>query len=342
MSGTSLDGLDIAICKINKQNIGDTEILHAETIKYDTLMQNRLKNAHFLSGFDLIELHNHYGSFIGQEALKFIKKHNVDVDIISSHGHTVFHRPGNNVTFQIGNGANIAAETGITTVFDFRSLDVALKGHGAPLVPIGDKLLFSDYKCCINLGGFANISVKNNNRDIIAYDICPANIALNHFTRKHDYEYDKDNRLSNGGNINRNLLNELNNLKYYSIPAPKSLAREWFESSFLAVINKYHIPTKDILTTIYEHIGYIIGKCVSTTDGEVLITGGGTYNKSLINSIKKHIKAKVVIPNKTIIDFKEALIFALLGYLRVTEKNNTVKSVTGAIIDSCGGAVIKI
>ncbi|MCT4636108.1 MAG: anhydro-N-acetylmuramic acid kinase [Bacteroidales bacterium] len=341
MSGTSLDGLDIAICKIDKQDISNTQILHAETIKYDIQMQNRLKNAHFLSGFDLLELHNLYGVYLGQEALKFIKKHNIKADIISSHGHTVFHQPEKGITLQIGNGANIAAESGITTVFDFRSLDVALKGHGAPLVPIGDKLLFPEYKYCINLGGFANISVKNDD-SIIAYDICPANIALNYFCRKHNYEYDKENVLSNGGSVNNTLLNKLNNLTYYSLSAPKSLGREWFESKFLNITDKYDIPINNMLTTIYEHTGYMIGQCITDTNSNVLITGGGAYNKKLTDCIKKNTRSEIVIPDDTIIDFKEALIFALLGYLRVIKETNTIKSVTGAITDSCGGSIVRM
>ena len=341
MSGTSLDGLDIAFIefKINNKTI-DFEIIYAETIKYEANILSEFEIIIDTTGIELLKSHNFYGTYLGKEVNTFIKDNNIkDVDFIVSHGHTIFHQPEINLTFQLGNPAYIAAETKIKTIGDFRTLDVALNGQGAPLVPIGDKLLFSDYDFCINLGGFANISFdKNNTR--FAYDICPVNIVINEFAKKFKKDFDEDGNLGKQGKINTELLACLNNLDYYKKPYPKSLGKEWVEQYFNDCLLQSSISDLDKLRTIYEHIAIQIVNSVNSEKGNnILFTGGGTYNKFLLKLIQEKTEKQVIIPEDKIIDFKEALIFGLLGVLRIENKINTLASVTGADIDSVGGCI---
>lgn len=342
MSGTSLDGLDIVLCKFIFNNNREFEILKSETIEYDSSWKRNLSKAHALSGLDLLLLHKEYGRFIGQSINQFMDNSTETIDFIASHGHTVFHQPEKQITLQIGDGAEIAATTNITTISDFRSLDVALGGQGAPLVPIGDELLFSEFDFCINLGGFSNISFNENNKRL-AYDICPANIVLNFLANKLGLAYDKNGTLGKDGNINKDLLEKLNNLKYYNLTYPKSLGREWLNEVFLPIIEQSKISIYDQIRTVYEHIACQISLSLNTSEkSKTLITGGGAYNNFLIELIKQKTNSNIIIPDKNIIEFKEALIFALLGVLKFTNQINCLSSVTGARKDSSGGTVYRL
>ncbi len=340
MSGTSLDGLDIAAVVFNYQNKKwSFEIIEAKTITYSEKWLWKLQNAPSLSGEKLTELHSEYGNLTGKRINEFIKETGFKPDLIASHGHTIFHQPEKHFTLQIGNGAEIAAVTKTTTVADFRTADVALGGQGAPLVPVGDKLLFNDFEYCLNLGGFANVSFEKENK-IIAFDNCPANFALNFFAEKHGLTFDKGGELGKQGKINIELLNKLNDLEYYKQEAPKSLGREWMENEFFPVVNSLSVPDLDKMRTIYEHIAIQISK-IGLGSGKLLITGGGAFNTFLIERIKYHSSLQIVIPSKKIIDFKEALIFAFLGVLRIQNKINCYSSVTGAQKDSSVGVIFK-
>ena len=338
MSGTSLDGVDIACCRF-EYNAGKWEydIIDATTVEYSDEWKNRLVNSMKSDAESLTLLNIEYGHYLGKLANDFIKKCGYTPDIISSHGHTVFHQPEKKLTLQIGDGAAIAAVTGITTVCDFRSTDVALGGQGAPLVPIGDKLLFSDYDYCINIGGIANISYEDKGKRI-AYDICPANMALNYLSEKRSQKFDEDGRMAATGNSDENLLSELNSLKYYNLNPPKSLGKEWVFDSFISIIEKHSVSVEDLLNTVTEHIAGQISTILQKP-GKAMITGGGANNTFLINRIKEKSKTEIVIPDRTLIDFKEALIFAFMGVLRLRNETNIFSSVTGARKDHCGGAV---
>ncbi len=343
MSGTSLDGVDIAACEfwITKTGKIHYKIHSAETLAYPNDWKERLITAPLLTGLELTLLDIDYGNYLGELTKKFIGRHELKPRFIASHGHTVFHQPHRGITLQIGSGASIAATTGLKIISDFRSLDVALGGQGAPLVPIGDKLLFDEYDFCLNLGGFSNISMDDEKQSRIAFDICPVNMALNHYANKLGFEFDKNGELSAKGNLNQQLLNALNGLDYYTKNPPKSLGREWFETSFLPLIDN-KIPTQDILHTLTEHIAIQIGKAVSGFPaGKILTTGGGAENTYLVSRIYQHAKSKIVIPEKMLVHYKEALIFALLGFLRSENKMNTLASVTGARSDSIGGIIIQ-
>lgn len=341
MSGTSLDGLDIVYCHFTHTKSWQYKIVDCITLEYSNEWKEKLAGASDLNGKDLTLLHKKYGEFIGKCVHEFIQDRNIEVHLVASHGHTVFHQPDKKLTLQIGDGHEIAVNSGVTTICDFRSLDVALGGQGAPLVPIGDQLIFSEYDYCLNLGGFANISFEENNTRY-AYDICPANIILNYLTRKTGHDYDKNGALGLLGKTDTELLHKLNALDYYKKSYPKTLGREWLEAEILPILNETELSVHDKLRTLYEHIATQISQSIAKKDSKVFITGGGAYNKLLVNLIKQKISSKVIIPDQNLIDYKEALIFALLGVLKVESKINCLASVTGASKDSCGGVVYAI
>ncbi len=351
MSGTSLDGLDIALChfKVNNDE-WEFKILKAKTYDYDEQWKNRLLNADKLNGFDLIKLHKDFGKFIGNSVNRFLTGVIQRTDLIGSHGHTVFHLPEQQMNFQLGDGAMIAAITGINTVSDFRTLDIALNGQGAPLVPVGDYFLFRKYDACINLGGFANISFIDAENKQIAYDICPTNIVLNELAQTKGLEYDINGELGKKGKINKKLLDELNNLDFYNQQPPKSLGKEWVDEQIKPLLDKFNIPLEDKMRTLYEHATLQISNSINSNikqneDGKkssVLFTGGGTHNELLMELIKSKSKASVIIPAKEIIDYKEALIFAFLAVLRLRREINCLSSVTGAKADNSGGTVHRV
>ncbi len=338
MSGTSLDGLDIAAVEFTKADEKwQFELIDATTVSYSQDWEELLKNAPQLSGEQLTKLDFEYGKFLGEQAGVFIRKSSFAVDFIASHGHTVFHRPESGYTLQIGSGAKIVAVTGLPVVADFRTADVALGGQGAPLVPIGDKLLFSDYDYCLNLGGFANISFEENN-DRIAFDIGPANIVLNEMVREFGVKYDKDGELGRQGKIDFDLLKRLNDLEFYRQQEPKSLGREWIEEVFLPLLTKSNSSFLDKLRTVYEHIAVQITN-VLNGNGRMLVTGGGALNCFLMERIQELTTTEVCLPEKKIIEYKEAIIFSFLGLLRFLDINNCLASVTGASKDHSGGVI---
>ncbi len=339
MSGTSLDGLDLVACRFTTDEAWKFEIVKAVTIPYSHKWINKLSNAAELNALEFALLHNEFGKFIGKQVADFCSDLPAEPDLVSSHGHTIFHQPHKKLTIQIGNGAQIAATTGLPTACDFRSLDVALKGQGAPLVPIGDELLFGEYELCLNLGGIANVSFREND-ERKAFDICPANMAFNHFTKELGYEYDLDGNLGRTGVVQEELLSLLNSLDFYQQTGPKSLGREWFEEEFLPLILSFQLDPKDVLRTLYEHISDQLTFSVDQyPKGKILITGGGAHNVFLIELFSEKTKHKTIVPSALTIDFKEAIIFAFLGVLRLRNEVNCLKSVTGANRNHSGGVI---
>ena len=336
MSGTSLDGLDIAAVEFSKDdNDWNFALKAAETVEYSDNWQGKLRNAPSLSGEQLMELHTAYGRLIGSEIKVFMEHHHLRPDLISSHGHTIFHQPEKGFTFQAGDGHSIAVATQTATIADFRSGDVALGGQGAPLVPAGDRLLFPAFDYCLNLGGFANISFEKNNRQI-AFDICPANFILNELAAEKGKTFDKNGELGKKGKVNSKLLEQLNNLPFYKQQTPKSLGREWMEHHFLPRIHSFNCSTEDKLRTIYEHIAVQISQSLPGK-GKMLVTGGGAFNSFLMERISHHSNSEIIVPSPEIISFKEAIVFAFLGLLRNLGEINCYASVTGAQKDSSAG-----
>ena len=341
MSGTSLDGIDIAYIKLNFDTNYQFEILKATTIPYQKEWKIALKNGFHLTGEALTKLDANYGIYLGNTLKEFIKSNQIEhLDFIASHGHTIYHNPKENYTLQIGNGPYINTITGIKTICNFRVQDVALGGQGAPLVPIGDMLLFSEYDYCLNLGGFSNISMNDENKQRIAFDICPANIVLNHYVNLLNLEYDDNGEIASKGNIESDLLNELNSLPFYNDSKPKSLGYEFIVETIFPIIDKYKLEITDILRTFVEHIAIQIAKKTdSNPRKKMLIAGGGAYNGFLIKRLQSLTKTQLIIPDDSIINYKEALVFALLGYLKNEGKNNCLKSVTGASKDHSSGII---
>lgn len=341
MSGTSLDGLDICYVKFPFPDVERFEILKAETISYDEIWKSRLKNSIELKGEKLTQLDFDYGIYLGKAVKNFIQKHQIkSVDFIASHGHTVFHNPEKNYTLQIGKGQGIFAETGIKTVFDFRSQDVLFGGQGAPLVPIGDQLLFKEFEACLNLGGFSNISFEQNSKRM-AFDICPVNIVLNQLSEELGKPYDKNGEIARAGELNTELLNELNQFEFYKKQPPKSLGVEWCMENVFPLVKNYSIKTEDFISTFTEHIAEQIAIVLNQNSMQnVLVTGGGAYNVYLMGRIQHKTDCQIEIPKKSIIDYKEAVVFALMGLLRLEGQENVLHSVTGARKNHSSGTIV--
>ena len=338
MSGSSLDGLDLALVKFKEEGEHyDFQILAAETLPYPDFWKTQLSEAFHKQPEELTQLDKDYGRYLGEQVLAFAKKHNATPDFVASHGHTIFHKPEQHYTLQIGDGQELAKACGFLVINDFRSEDVSKGGQGAPLVPIGDKLLFSDYEICLNIGGIANVSYDENGQRI-AYDLCITNQALNYLAQMEGLPYDRDGELARSGEVDFTLLKKLNNLPFFIQEPPKSLGREFFETYQKDWLKGLSVP--DMLATFVEHIALQIALPISfLPKGKILCTGGGARNKYLIERLQARTKHEVVVPKKMIIDYKEALVFAFLGLLRLEGKTNVLASVTGAESDSCSGRI---
>ena len=348
MSGTSLDGLDLAYCKFIKNGSSwSYELLDQQSIDYDPLWRTRLKHAIDLSAIELLQLHVDYGTWLGEQVSAFQAQVAQPIDFIASHGHTVFHQVDKRLTYQIGSGQEIANITGLKVVCDFRTQDVLLGGQGAPLVPIGDRELFHDYDFCLNLGGIANVSLEWKQQRI-AYDIGPANMLLNHLMAKVGKTYDHDGAFARSGSIDPVLLNTLNQLAFYKEVYPKSLGFEWFKEQVIPIFENCASSIPDQLHTAVWHISEVISRDILSFTREapktLLCTGGGAKNSFLMETIQEQLgeKVKVIIPPATLIDFKEAIVFALMGVKRMEREINCLKSVTGAQRDSCGGVIYEV
>lgn len=341
MSGTSLDGIDLAhIVFTVENNIWEFEIVTSETVSYTSDWLNKLKIAISFSAAALEILNQEYTSLLAVIIGDFIKKKDIkNLDAVCSHGHTIVHQPQNGITLQIGNLPQISSLIHQTVVCDFRVQDVQLGGQGAPLVPIGDQILFPEYDYCMNLGGFSNVSFEQNKKRI-AFDISPVNTVLNFYANEIGLDYDDKGSISRTGICNQHLLNELNALKFYQKTPPKSLGFEFVKETTLPIINSYSIPIEDKLRTFTEHVAFQIALALPNKNGSIFITGGGAYNVFLIQRIQFYLpQMKLIIPTVKILEFKEALIFALLGVLKLRGEINVLSSVTGAKKDHTSGII---
>jgi len=343
MSGTSLDGLDICYARYSYTTKWSFEIINATTVPYNHAWVNILKNLIYKSRSEIDLVDIEYTKLLSNLILDFIDLHQItNLDAISSHGHTVIHKPKEGLTFQIGNLKLLSELTNHTCVCDFRQQDVSLGGQGAPLVPVGDDLLFSDYKFCINLGGFCNISFTKSN-DLLAFDICPLNIGLNYYSKKLGFDFDESGSLSSSGEIIQPLLKRLNSLSYYNLFGPKSLGLEWVQKNIFIDTSKYDYNSQDILRTLVEHSAIQISEILNEYgNGTVLLSGGGVKNTFFIDRLYFHSSSKFIIPETLIVDFKEALIFGFLGVLKLRNEINCVMSVTGASRNHSSGKVYEI
>lgn len=344
MSGTSVDGIDFALAKFTKEEHWKFQIINAETAPYSKEWQQKLRGAVDFSPEELAQLDDEYTEYLAAATTDFLDGQKTQyIDAIASHGHTILHRPENGITYQIGNKKELAQRTGKLVLCDFRVQDVKLGGQGAPLVPIGDALLFDNYDACVNIGGFANISYEEN-CERIAYDICPTNVVLNFYAEKLGLNYDKNGKIAREGNINAALLKKLNVLPFYKAKPPKSLGLEWVKQHVFPLIEDANLNPQIIIATFTEHMAVQIGKILTgcstkKTDLKVMITGGGAYNIYLIERLKAVTGIEIITPEPEIVEFKEALIFAFMGVLRLRNTVNVLKSVTGAREDHCSGNI---
>ena len=344
MSGTSLDGLDIAYCVFQKLKAGwKYAIERYTTVRYPAGWHSRLSQAHTLGGQDLMELDAMYGSYLGKLTQNFVKRYGLKVDFIASHGHTVFHQPGKGFTTQIGNGFSLSASSGLPVVCDFRMQDVALGGEGAPLVPAGDKFLFQDYDVCLNLGGIANLSMDKSGKRY-AFDICFCNMGLNYLAAEASKEFDKDGAMASDGVVNNDLLKVLNKLYAKFRLRRPSLGREIFEDHIEPLLKNKKISLQDRLCTFTESAAMEICRAIKSgkQNAKVLCTGGGALNAFLITRMLDCGGDDItfIIPDAEIVKFKEAMVFGFLGVLRTRNEINCLKSVTNASRNTSSGTLI--
>ena len=349
MSGTSVDGLDIIAAAFSKTEKWTYNLVKTTSVDYPKDLRTKLLNCIHASAEELVYLDLELGQFIGKNIYQFLKGLDITIDLIASHGHTVFHQPARGMTKQIGNGQTILKQTGIVTINDFRTMDVLHGGQGAPLVPIGDQLLFGEYDVCLNIGGFANISYTDPKGNRLAFDTGPANLLLNHLSRKLGYRYDAMGENARSGRLLPELFDELNALPYFHENPPKSLGLEWVKQHIFPKLDNPEYKIPDLLHTCTVHIAHQINKAISEAEikkresqGKVniLATGGGAHNNFLTECLSQFSPDfEYHLPDKDIIDYKEALIFAFLGVLRYQGLVNVLKSATGATIDSIGGTI---
>lgn len=355
MSGSSLDGLDIAYCEFHiKNNKWGFNILHTDVVAYPDEWVQEIKSLPVSSALTLWQSHTELGHYFAEQVNEFIDKHQLKgkVDLVASHGHTIFHFPEKKMTTQIGDGSAIAAITDLPVICDFRSADIADGGQGTPIVPIGDKLLFDDYRFCLNIGGIANISCKTGGfKGIVAFDICAANQVLNSLANRLGHEYDDGGKLATEGKVHTPLLQRLDELDFYQMDYPKSLDNGYSRELLLPLIESFDISINDKLRTYTEHIAVQVAHHIHSIaakeslsfghDEKMLATGGGAFNSFLIERIKQLSEMDVIVPAEELVKFKEALVIAFMGVLRMRNEVNVLKSVTGASKDSVAGAVYR-
>ncbi|MCB0501604.1 MAG: anhydro-N-acetylmuramic acid kinase [Bacteroidetes bacterium] len=346
MSGTSLDGLDIIAVHFQKSESGWTfDIIASDSVPYSPSSREKLVHAPTMSAADLMQLHIDYGQWIGKIVVDFINNNGIadTIDVIGSHGHTVLHQPQKGYTLQIGSGADIATLTGIPTVCDLRANDVAAGGQGAPIVPIGERYLFQDYNAFLNIGGIANIAFHNGN-EVTAYDVCPGNTPLNELIGTLGFEFDKGGLFAGKGLINESLLSVLEQFSFYQKEGPRSLHTDLILEEFMPMVASADGIVADKLATVVEHIALQISKAIQQHKEQynvqkLMVTGGGAFNIFLIERIKAHTDVTVVVPDETIVKFKEALIMAFFAIKRIRGEVNCLQAVTGAQKDTVGGAI---
>jgi len=350
MSGSSLDGLDIAYVQLDEvRGKWEYQILAAECVPYTEEWRSRLTNATSATVPEFLDLDSDYGKYLGNSVNAFMDKHSLEhkVHFIASHGHTVYHSPSTATTGQIGNGAAIAAITGLPVINDLRATDVALGGQGAPIVPIGDRLLFGNYKYVLNIGGIANLTIQENSESAVAFDVCPANQVLNELARRSGREMDENGAIASGGQLLEDLLTKLADHVYYTVNAPKSLSNEMAMAIGAKLIQNSSNRDADLLNTACHHIADQVVAAITQNganekSGQMLVTGGGAFNTYLLEVLRAKLSQsgiEVVVPEADVVKYKEALVMALIGTLRWREEVNVLSSVTGASRDSVSGAL---
>lgn len=343
MSGSSLDGLDLCCCDFIVREENWSYVFHfTKTVPFPEDLANRLSKARDISSKELFKLDADLGDFIGQAVKTFMQENCIEeVELIASHGHTVFHSPESSFSTQIGSGAHTAAACGLPVVSDLRSGDLAKGGQGAPIVPIGELLLFQSFDAFLNLGGIANISIIQDGKGQ-AWDIAGANQVLNHLAKKLGKPFDDEGKFAVEGEVDFSLIEQLDSWEYYQMDPPKSLDNQQVQEHYFPLVDSVEDP-KNALATFSEHLSAQIVKALLRMEKmpeNLLVTGGGAHNKDLIKRLELKLpEVYVHVPNGALINFKEALIMAFIGLLRFKGQTNIISSITGAESDSISGAV---
>ncbi|MEM6321119.1 MAG: anhydro-N-acetylmuramic acid kinase [Bacteroidota bacterium] len=357
MSGSSLDGLDIAYCsfEVEKREDGDL-VVHdwgiekAETSEFTEAWEARLSQLPEQNALAFAKTHTYFGHYTGELVNSFLQRHQVTPDFIAAHGHTIFHDPMGRMSIQIGDGSAIAATTGFPTISNFRNQDVAINGQGAPVAPIMDKYLLPGHDFYLNLGGIANVTAVLPNRKTIAFDICPVNQLLNFLANRLGAAYDAEGQMAAAGEMQPEMLKCINKADFYRTSYPKSLDNSWSKTEILSKLEDNPALIPDQLRTLVEHIAHQINfalrqvirkEKLNKSKYSILITGGGAFNTFLIERLRFHCEdlIELVLPDADIIQFKEAALMAWMGVMRVENVPNVLKSVTGADRDSVNGAI---
>lgn len=354
MSGTSLDGISAAVARFRDANDGrvDVDLLAFTSRSYTVAERARLARA--LGGAtpeEYCRLNFDLGDWLADAAIRVMAEAGVaraDIAAIASHGQTIWHEPGHS-TWQTGEAAVIAERTGIDVVSDFRVRDVAAGGQGAPLVPIADAMLFSsatEWRGLQNLGGIGNITVvppRGQIEGVRAFDTGPGAGVIDRVTRslRPELPYDVDGKLAMAGRPNMQIVSELLAAPYFAAPPPKSTGPELFNDDYvknlIARARSAGASDEDIVATAVqltaESVGDAYRRFIAEPIREVLVSGGGAKNPALFAAIvKSAAPVKVRHFDEVFFDgeAKEAVAFALLGYLHVTNRPGNVPSATGA------------
>lgn len=342
MSGTSLDGLDLALIDWNLEDPSSYQIEIAETIPYTKNWLEPLRYQPQRRADHLLKLNHEFGLYLGTLVNRFLAKHQIaasSLDYIASHGHTYFHRPQEGYSYQLGGGPELGLQTGRPSITDFRSPDLARGGQGAPLAPILDRDIFFHYQACLNLGGIANVTLLHQ-KPIQAFDIAAANQVLNHLAQRRGFSYDQDGKLARQGKLLPPLLDQLNSLAFYRQPIPKSLGIEWTHREIFPLLQEKAGSPEDLSRTYVEHLAQQISvQLPPSSQAKILVTGGGVLHQFLIERLQEMYRGQIYLPSAQTIHFKEALLVSYLGLLRWTNRPNVLASVTGANQDHCSGTI---
>ena len=355
MSGSSLDGLVIAYCNItwDGDRVTHWKLLESETLPFSDKWKNRLRELPNQNGLIFAKTNTYFGHYMGGLVNEFIENYRIkELDFIASHGHTIFHDPEHRISIQIGDGAALASQTGYTTICDFRTQDVAMDGEGAPLSPLADRYMFHNYDFYLNIGGIANVSANTGNDNWVAMDCCAANQVLNLLAEELGSEFDNNGSFASRGSVNEKLLGQVSDFSYYSNPYPKSMSNGWIREKIIPLYREAECSSEDKLATACEHIAIEISNSIQDiinkegfirTSYKMLLTGGGVFNNYLVQTIhaycNRSLDIDLLMPDASIINFKEAMLMALLGVLRVEKVPNSMKAITGAKMDTINGAI---
>ncbi len=354
MSGSSLDGLDIAFCTFTIKALPTFEVVNwkinaSNTVAYSKAWQKKLMELPQSSALDFVETHAKFGHYLGQLVQQFLSEHALTPDLIVSHGHTIFHYPERQFTVQIGDGAAIASITGYPVVSDVRAMDVSSGGQGAPIAPIADRYLLSEFDFCLNTGGIFNITYQSDKHSV-ALDITGANQILNTLANEMDLPYDASGAIARTGTVNITLLEQSNTFDYFLEEYPKSLDNQWVRENLTQLFKNFDAAVSDRLRTACEHIVFQTRQSVQQIFEKeklpkdrvykMIVTGGGAFNTFLMELLVEGLpEIQVVLPDKEMIENKEALLMALMGVMRIESVPNCIHTVTGAVRSVIGGVV---